>query len=70
VDPDVVSQLVRAIRRADGLGELTPREREVLTLMAEGRSNAGIAKAPVITKSVAESTWPAFSASCGCPVRS
>lgn len=53
LDPDVVAQLVS--RRADGpLAELTPRELEVLGLMAEGRSNAGIAKALVLTVGAVE----------------
>ncbi|HEX6470542.1 MAG TPA: response regulator transcription factor [Streptosporangiaceae bacterium] len=43
LDPEVVAQLLRASRRADGLAALTPRERDVLARMAEGRSNAGIA---------------------------
>jgi DNA-binding NarL/FixJ family response regulator len=43
LDPEVVSQLLRASRQADGLAALTPRERDVLAQMAEGRSNAGIA---------------------------
>jgi DNA-binding NarL/FixJ family response regulator len=44
VDPGLVSELVGARRVADPLRDLTPREREVLQLMAEGRSNAGIAR--------------------------
>ncbi|MDT8915399.1 response regulator transcription factor [Amycolatopsis sp. PS_44_ISF1] len=43
LDPQVVSQLFSATRRSDALAELTSREREVLGLMAEGRSNSAIA---------------------------
>jgi len=43
IDPGLVRELVGSRRRKDPLAELTPREREVLALMAEGRSNAGIA---------------------------
>jgi DNA-binding NarL/FixJ family response regulator len=46
LDPQVVSQLLG--RRSDPLAALTPREREVLSLMAEGRTNAAIASALVI----------------------
>jgi DNA-binding NarL/FixJ family response regulator len=44
IDPAVVQELVGARRANDPLATLTSREREVLELMAEGRSNAGIAK--------------------------
>ncbi|GIF68662.1 DNA-binding response regulator [Asanoa ishikariensis] len=44
VDPDLVRELVNTRRRVDPLAPLSPREREVLALMAEGRSNAGIAE--------------------------
>jgi DNA-binding NarL/FixJ family response regulator/class 3 adenylate cyclase len=49
LDPAVVSQLVGRRRRDDPLEELTPREREVLELMAEGKSNQAIAERMVIT---------------------
>jgi DNA-binding NarL/FixJ family response regulator len=54
LDPEVVSQLLGAGRHAHGLAALTPREREVLSLMAEGRSNAGIAASLVISAGVVE----------------
>jgi DNA-binding NarL/FixJ family response regulator len=54
LDPEVVAQLF-ARRRHDGpLERLTPREREVLSMMAEGRSNAGIAEALVLTVGAVE----------------
>jgi DNA-binding NarL/FixJ family response regulator len=53
-DPTVVSQLVGRRRRDDPLGDLTPREREVLELMAEGRSNQGIAERLVVTERAVE----------------
>ncbi|MET0496405.1 MAG: response regulator transcription factor [Actinoplanes sp.] len=48
IDPEVVRQLLR--RRRDPLGALTPREREVLGLIAEGRSNVAIATRLVVTE--------------------
>jgi len=54
LDPAVVSQLVGRRRRDDPLGELTPREREVLELMAEGRSNHAIADQLVVTERAVE----------------
>ncbi|HKG03835.1 MAG TPA: response regulator transcription factor [Conexibacter sp.] len=55
MDPEVVAQLLTRHRRDDGpLDELTPREREVLELMAEGRSNAAIAGALVVTDGAVE----------------
>jgi DNA-binding NarL/FixJ family response regulator len=52
LDPEVVSSLMRAQRA--GLAVLTPRERQVLSLMAEGRSNAGIAAALTLTEGSVE----------------
>jgi serine/threonine-protein kinase PknK len=54
VDPALVRELVAQARRDDPLGELTAREREVLALMAEGRSNNGIATRLVITDGAVE----------------
>ena len=54
LDPEVVAQLLGASRRADVLGSLTPREREVLQRMAEGMSNSGIAAALVVTERAVE----------------
>jgi len=50
MDPEVVSQLLARHARDEPLGRLTPREREVLALMAEGRTNAGIATRLVVTE--------------------
>jgi DNA-binding NarL/FixJ family response regulator len=54
LDPEVVAQLFAVRRSSDPLERLTPREREVLGLMAEGRSNAGIAEALVLTVGAVE----------------
>jgi DNA-binding NarL/FixJ family response regulator len=54
LDPEVVSQLLGRSRSDDPLIELTPREREVLELMAEGRSNHAIAEAMVVTERAVE----------------
>jgi serine/threonine-protein kinase PknK len=54
VDPALVHELVAARRRDDPLAELTAREREVLALMAEGRSNNGIAHRLYITEGAVE----------------
>jgi DNA-binding NarL/FixJ family response regulator len=54
LDPDVVGQLLVRRRRDDPLRNLTPREREVLSLMAEGRSNTAIARKMVVTEGAVE----------------
>jgi DNA-binding NarL/FixJ family response regulator len=54
LDPAIVSQLVGRRRRDDPIEALTPREREVLELMAEGRSNSGIAERLVVTERAVE----------------
>jgi DNA-binding NarL/FixJ family response regulator len=54
LDPEVVAQLLGRARRDDPLGRLTPREREVLELMAEGRSNQAIAEQLVVTERAVE----------------
>jgi serine/threonine-protein kinase PknK len=54
VDPSLVKELLAAQRRHDPLAALSDREREVLTLMAEGRSNAGIARALWVTETTVQ----------------
>ncbi|GAY10624.1 response regulator transcription factor [Pseudonocardia sp. N23] len=54
LDPEVVSQILTRSRRTAPLAELTPRERDVLSLMAEGRSNSGIAEALVVSDGAVE----------------
>jgi DNA-binding NarL/FixJ family response regulator len=54
LDPEVVSQMLGRRRVTGPLDELTPREREVLALMAEGRSNQAIAADLVITERAVE----------------
>jgi DNA-binding NarL/FixJ family response regulator len=54
IDPEVVSQLLARTRRREPLEDLSPREREVLALMAEGRSNVAIAEKLVVTQRAVE----------------
>ncbi|MGO9582777.1 MAG: LuxR C-terminal-related transcriptional regulator [Acidimicrobiales bacterium] len=54
LDPEVVTQLMSASRRRDSLADLSGREREVLALMAEGRTNAAIATTLIISEGAVE----------------
>ena len=54
LDPEVVAQLLARARRRDPLERLTPREKEVLALMAEGRSNPAIARSLVVSDKAVE----------------
>ncbi|MBX6769459.1 MAG: response regulator transcription factor, partial [Actinomadura rubrobrunea] len=54
IDPEVIGQLLGRRRSGDPLAALTPREHEVLALMAEGRSNAAIAEKLVVTEGAVE----------------
>ena len=54
LDPEVVGHLLAAASRADSVATLTPREREVLALIAEGRSNSAIAERLLISAGVVE----------------
>jgi DNA-binding NarL/FixJ family response regulator len=54
LDPSVVAEMLGRRRRDDPLNDLTPRERDVLELMAQGRSNRGIADALVVTPHAVE----------------
>jgi DNA-binding NarL/FixJ family response regulator len=67
LDPIIVSTLLSRQRSEDPLAELTPRERDVLTLMAEGRSNQGIADKLVITLRAVEKYVSAIFGKLGLP---
>jgi DNA-binding NarL/FixJ family response regulator len=67
LDPEVVAQLLGRRRRDDPLAPLTPREREVLALMAEGRSNAAIAERLVVTDGAVEKHVSGIFAKLGLP---
>ncbi len=67
LDPEVVTQLAGTSRRANDLASLTPREHEVLSLMAEGRSNAAIAHRLVISPGAVEKHVASIFAKLGLP---
>jgi DNA-binding NarL/FixJ family response regulator len=67
LDPEVVTQLFGASRRAGELGMLTTREREVLALMAEGRSNAAIARVLFLSYGAVEKNVTSIFAKLGLP---
>jgi DNA-binding NarL/FixJ family response regulator len=67
LDPEVITQLAGASRRADDLASLTRREREVLSLMAEGRSNGAIAGALVVSPGAVEKHVASIFAKLGMP---
>jgi DNA-binding NarL/FixJ family response regulator len=67
LDPEVVAQLLGRRRVDDPLGGLTPREREVLALMAEGRSNHAIAETLVVSERAVEKHVTSIFAKLGLP---
>jgi DNA-binding NarL/FixJ family response regulator len=67
VDPALVQELIQARRRNDPLAELSPREREVLALMAEGRSNAGIGRRLWVSEGTVEKHVRSILAKLGLP---
>ena len=68
LDPEVVAQIVIRSRRGDDLGALTTRERSVLQLMAEGRSNSAIARGLFIAEGSVEKHISAIFAKLGLPI--
>jgi DNA-binding NarL/FixJ family response regulator len=67
LDPDVVAQLLTRSRRRDPLATLTPREVEVMRLIAEGRSNAAIAATLFLSNSAVEKHISSIFAKLGLP---
>lgn len=67
LDPEVVSQLMGASRSDDGLSRLTPRETEVLELMAQGRSNTAIAESLFLSYGAVEKNVTAIFTKLGLP---
>jgi DNA-binding CsgD family transcriptional regulator len=66
-DSEVASQLLRASRRSDSLAALTLRERDVLSLVAQGRSNSAIADTLIISPGVVEKHVASIFAKLGLP---
>ena len=69
IDPTIVTQLIDRGRRDDPLDSITPREREVLELMAEGRSNQAIAERLVITERAVQKHITSIFRKLGLPAR-
>jgi len=67
LDPEVISQILARSRQTDPLSQLSPREREVLGLMAEGRSNSAIAAALVVGDGAVEKHVTSIFAKLGLP---
>ncbi len=67
LDPEVVSQIMIRSRRSRDLDALTPREREALELMAEGRSNGSIAERMHVTAGAGEKLVAAIFSKLGLP---
>lgn len=68
LDPEVVTQLMSSPHRDDGIARLTPREREVLEIMAEGRSNTAIAEQLVLSYGAVEKNVSSIFAKLDLPV--
>ena len=68
IDPEVIEQLLSRRQREDLMDDLTPREREVLALMAEGHTNAGIAERLVVTDGAIEKHVRSIFQKLGLPV--
>jgi DNA-binding NarL/FixJ family response regulator len=68
LDPEVVKQLLLPPQEDDALAELTPREREVLGLMAEGKTNAGIARQLWLTEKTVETHVSSILGKLGLPL--
>jgi DNA-binding NarL/FixJ family response regulator len=68
LDPEVVKHLLAPPQESDALAQLTPREREVLGLMAEGKTNAGIARQLWLTEKTVETHVSSILGKLGLPL--